>query len=363
MVLTTSSSKYNDDYDDDYSTVGTINAFKDDKQDEAAAKPASPEFVRSKVPSPIKSSTDSPVSTPKVRTGTKTYASKTIDLGAAADYAKQQEISPEKPTASNSKITTQPNMLFDLIENTENLDSKQTASSSNVTDLFDSLTIQPSTTQFSSDDFGNFADFSKFNEDQQPKSTVETKATAGDDDFADFASAFSSLPAQLNPQPASQTTQLNKSASGSAQDDLLGLDISSSISPIAATNISSSNLDSLTGLSSDLFATNSNLSNVTKPQTTFQSDFLTPLTPSKVTSKSQSFDLFKKEEPKASPTASTIINTDNTWKGLTQNLNIDLDNLLQSKKEKPKPSMNQLAANRTVNQSFVQSGEFCFSIK
>ena len=371
MVATSGSSRYMDDYDEDYST--SSNVYKDDKED-AIKTEQSPELIRKTTisPQPPKSVESTPTKAkPKI------YVSKKVDLGAAADYAKQhQDAKQSKSNENLSTMTTQSNMLFDLIQTSDQGEQK-TATQTQVTDLFDSLTIQSSTPPTSSvipatEQFADFADFTNFKDDAQVKTNQEsTNKQVDDDDFADFAS-FNSLPAQtatvqLSPQPVIKPAT-------STQDDLLDLvmgsnnlfsnsNISTGPSSLPQMNTNSS----LAGLSSSnsLFTTNSSTSslNPSSAGAAFQADtFLTPLTPSKPTTLNlKAADQLKDDEStKQSPTACAILNNKkNTWGGLlTQNLKIDLDNLLQNKKEKPKPSMNQLAANRvTTNQPFAHQGK------
>ena len=396
MIVTsssTSSSRYMDDYDEDYSSTSS-NVFKDDKEEKA--KSDSPGLVRKTVTTPPKqqsSPTTTSNSSPtaiKNKT-TKNYASKKVDLGAAADYAKQhqqQETTHQNSSNNNEDlINTQSNMLFDLdliqttdqnLQQQQNSTNNNKATTSQVTDLFDNLglstSISPTSAAAAEEEF---ADFSKFNNDQQSSKTNQeiitttTVSTSNkDDDFADFTS-FSSLPTAQ--QSTEQINQAQSISASSTQDDLLGLDVSSN-NLGTTTNINlltgahslpqMMNSNSLnTGLSSNsFFSNNTNSSSNSIPA--FQADtFFTPLTPSKPSTLSfKSADQLREEEPaKQSPTASAILTKKNTWGGLTENLKIDLDNLLQSKKEKPKPSMNQLASttttkvnNNNINQSFAQ---------
>jgi len=353
MIATGGSSRYMDDYDDDYSTTSG-DLYKDSKDD--AIKSESPQLSPRKTAiSPVSTTAAKSTESTPTRTKPKIYVSKKIDLGAAADYAKQQS-QQNKP--SSDTITTQPNMLFDLLqadEQTNQQTSSNQPSSTQVTDLFDNLTLQ------SSSGDNDFADFSKFNEDQTKKESI-TQLNNDDDDFADFAS-FNSLPAQTS-NVQSNAIVSNKPVSSSAQDDLLGLDVAiTNPSNLLIGNSSASNQASLAGLSSSFtsISNNNSLFNSSSVPTLppFQAEsFLTPLTPSKPSTLNfKSSDQFK-IEPKQSPTAQNILTNKNTWGGLTENLKIDLDNLLQNKKEKPKPSMNQMAANRTTSQpAFVQQGK------
>ena len=104
-VTSTSSSRYIDDDYDDYSKGSDL--YKDDKEEtikpEISIKPESPEPKRSVIETsalPKKLSDNNLSNAAKSRT-TKSYASKKIDLGAAADYAKQHE-KPSTTKATNT---------------------------------------------------------------------------------------------------------------------------------------------------------------------------------------------------------------------------------------------------------------------
>lgn len=368
MVLTSSSSsRYIDEYDEDYSNAN-VNVFKDDKEE--TVKQESPDLVRRHTtPSPtFKKQQSSESSSLGAKIKTKSYATKVIDLGAAADYAKQhQRESPTKSTVDKPTTSAQSNILFDLdlIQTTEQstAQNNQNLQTNQITDLFDSLALsstaisQPSTSVATTlEKFEDFADFSKFDEEKivSKESNLEIISKI-DDDFADFTS-FSSLPVQ-------STTDLlstNQAQSTSQPDDLLGLDmLKSDFStqpqslPLQQTNLDflTAGISPSTSFVSSTISKNSSSSSNLSP---FQTDkFLTPLTPSKPqTLNFKPADQLKEDDqPKQSPTASAILNKNNTWCGLTENLKIDLDNLLQSKKEKPKPSMNQMAATTSKTSS------------
>lgn len=351
MVAGSSSSRYMDEYDEDYtsSTNSNVNVFKDEREE---SKPDSPEpaaLSKATVSSPAKTQqlqqSQSPDNLSARSKPTKNYASKKIDLGAAADYAKQRQ--PEASTSkagSQETATVKPDILFDL-------DSEPTASQQSapqVADFLDSLTITAPAAATE-----NFADFSKVfsNDDQQPVyEEIKSTTNKDDDEFDDFR--FSPPPSVQPTTAVIQTATIHPQKS-TTQDDLLGLDLSTggSASSILTgpqslplqMNVHHSSLAGLSTSSSFFPASSNSGSN----PSVFQADsFLTPLTPSKPTTLNiRSTEQLKEEEtPKQSPTASAILSKKNTWSGLTENLKIDLDNLLQSKKEKPKPSMNQMAA-------------------
>ena len=352
-----SSSRYVDDYEEDYSASTNSNVFRDEREER---KPDSPEPTISKpVSSPAKTQQSSSPDNLSRSKPTKNYASKKIDLGAAADYAKQHQQEQPSKAASTSQATAQSDILFDL-DSDPTTSQIAPQSAAPVADLLDSLTLgaTSNTTQ------ENFADFSKVFSDEPQASggNIKSTTTKDDDEFDDFR--FSPLPAQQT-TPVAPTSNQPKSTT---QDDLLGLDLGTDTSNLLTgpqslplqTNVHSSS--SAAGLSTLFFPTsNSGVGGGSNPSI-FQADtFLTPLTPSKPTTLNvRSAEQLKEEEtPKQSPTASAILSKKNTWSGMTENLKIDLDNLLQSKKEAPKPSMNQMAAtrpgsNNNVSQTFAQ---------
>lgn len=361
-MMASSSSRYMDEYDEDYSASTNSNVFKDEREER---KSESPEPTLSKtVSSPAKAQQpQSPDNLSARSKPTKNYASKKIDLGAAADYAKQHQQEPSSSSSkpSDSQATSaaaQSDILFDL-EPTTTSQSAPHQPAAQVADLLDSLTITATSITPTQE---NFADFSKVFNDEPQASGAEIQSTAttkDDDEFDDFR--FSPLPAQQTTPVAQTTTNQPKATT---QDDLLGLDLGGPQSLPLQMNVHNS---SSAGLSPLFFPTTSNSGGGggggSNPSI-FQADnFLTPLTPSKPTTlniRSAEQQLREEEEPpKQSPTASAILSKKNTWSGMTENLKIDLDNLLQSKKEKPKPSMNQMAATRTgsnnnVSQTFAQ---------
>ena len=358
-MATTSSSRYADDYEEEYSPSTSGNVFKDEREER---EPDSPEPVLGKTASsPVKAQQSSSPDVLSTKSkSTKNYASKKIDLGAAADYAKQHQ-SEQTPKQTSDQETAQSGILFDL-DSTDQSVPLPTAGqpASQVPDLLGSLTAAG--TQIASPATENFADFSKVFDDGQQLAAEEIRSTAtnkDDDEFDDFH--FSPLPAQPMTTP---TTTIDQPKS-TTQDDLLGLDLTPSAG--SASNI-------LTGPQSLPLQMNvqtpaagpsssSSFFPASKSGAAFSADsILTPMTPSKSGAlKIQSAEKLKdKETPKQSPTASAILSKKNTWGGLTENLKIDLDNLLQNKKEKPKPSMNQMAATRTgsnISQTSAQ-GDF-----
>jgi hypothetical protein len=326
-----------DDRDDEYSdAVGKAIDSDDDgppvKTTERTVSPTSSATI---------STTKGATSTEKpTRSKPKIVVSKKVDLGAAADFAKQQAIvktnvNSVQSSAVKSSIAPAEQLLFDL--NSSEVPQSKAGESSLLADLFDKPNVN------ASEEFTEFADFNSFG--TNAISSIDTNAA---DDFGDFESAFGTAGA---PSSASATVVAAVSSNllgttDNHMSDLFGAS-SSSLASLPAASIlshptsepSSSNLDLLADLQSP--------SQLPLPSASFDS-ILVPQSPS-ATNFDCMFNTSKgaAAESNGSKCAGKPIELNESWSNLTKNLNINLDNLLESKSEKPRLSMNQLAAGST----------------
>lgn len=220
---------------------------------------------------------------------TKIESIKKIDLGAANDFGKKE--------SSKTKQT-------ELIE-TESFETLNISKESNKDLLEDIFSSQTS----SVNNNDNFADFSQF----QSGISSNTKPTSGDE-FADFTSAFS-----VPTQPAVPNVQVPQ--------------VSQVMPPIQPANslLDSNPFAPVPAFTSPLQPTNQSSLLMQPP---FDQSLSSNQTNAAV-------DLFGTSGNPASD--NDLAN--NTWSNIKGNLNINVDNLLESKYERSiAPSMNQLAA-------------------
>jgi len=281
--------------------------------------------------SPVKSSigTIKPLPPPANKTTykAKIEPSKKIDLGAAANYKGDNSVS------QSSVTQRQPNsadLLADIFANES----------------------QPTSLPPPNNVINDFADFSTFNSlpvtvnnpvtgvfqssPQVPLPSSTSPVAKGDDDFADFTTAFSNDPSS-NATGAPSMTQPTSSV------NFLSDDLFSSLTPTTPTvfppTVVSSQLQTTVP-----FAQQPPLLLLTAQiaQTTLQ-----PTRPDSLSGLSKNpnnIDQISNNNSNTAKKASGL--PDNTtWSSLASKVNIDVDNLLGSKYEvKTAPSMNQLAA-------------------
>ena len=292
----------------------------------------------------------------------KIIVSKKIDLGAAADFAKQHEIQNEIQktvplTDSLVKSAPKPeDSLFDLVSSSSQPPAQTGLSKSDNTllhDLFDSLsTIAPEQNLPSNseeNEFTEFADFSNFDSTstktialdvdllqgatESSKAFVEISTT---DDFGDFKSAFGALSSNFisckTNVPSGGLSDIADLFSSSSMPSPLFPPVQSA--PVAHSN---SNVNLLAGLQAQTSvpaAMNASFDSILIPQSANQSNLLPA-------------NLIKDQRPQSADASKSTFKSreiNESWCSLTKNLNINLENLLENKGEKPKPSMNQLAA-------------------
>lgn len=249
----------------------------------------------------------------------KVVISKKVDLGAAADFAKQQAIQKnDLITNEPSSSSTAEQLLFDL-DTVPSVSIQKPKSSAD--SLLQDLFTQPArnTDVTGADEFTDFADFSSFNSASATgNSRPEDASSSNVDEFGDFESAFGS----------------NEPTSTGA--DLLGSSIPSST--FAADIVTStSNLDLLADLQPPPSLAAAVSAAASKPPPRPSVSFDEILVP-------QITESFVGPSKPAETGRGKSIELNESWSNLTKNLNINLDNLLENKSEKPKPSMNQMAA-------------------
>lgn len=243
---------------------------------------------------------------------------KTIDLGAAANYRGDDNPSTGGKNSSNSIV-------------------HQTGSSgvtlSNADLLSDLITTtEPSVVSkiVTTGDDSEFADFSQFSSSNSGGSSAHHVTNkSADDEFADFASAFTGLNTTTNnnnncylEQPKSQGAAAS-SASKSLfdEDDFFGPTGHSSLPPpVASSGVVPSNFDPFQSSSASF---NSNMG-------------FEPLVPT-VANNQNNGDRSNNNKVGSGQMG--------TWGNSLNSINIDVDNLLGQKESPKKPSMNQLKQN------------------
>lgn len=252
--------------------------------------------------------------------------SKKIDLGAAANYKGDN-------SGSQSSVT-----------------QKQPNSADLLADIFADES-QPTSLPPSNNVIDDFADFSTFNSlpvtvnnpatgvfqssPQVPLPSLTSPVATGDDDFADFTSAFSNDPSS-NATGAPSMTQPTSSVNF-LSDDLF----SSSTTPIVfpPTVVSSQPQTAVPFVQQPpLLPLTAQIAQTTLQPT--RPDSLSGLSKNQNNNNNQTSNNNSKTAKQASG-----LPDNTTWSSLASKVNIDVDNLLGSKYEvKTAPSMNQLAA-------------------
>jgi len=247
---------------------------------------------------------------------------KTIDLGAAANYKGDVSLSATTSLPQESKNT-------DLLADLFSIDSAPQSVCNPVTNPV-------------SNPMEEFADFSSFPASDAPSSLVINTVTSNEDNFADFASAFSDSSAVATAIPS-----VPASCSVNLLSDNL-LDTSLITSGPASLPVYA---NSFGGLATPITSPNSPTPGATQPS--LLEDSLTSLTHQIAQTTLQPL------KPNSSGNNNTnetkyCVPSNTTWGSLGNKVNIDVDNLLGSKYDKKTaPSMNQLAAGVTVGSSRV----------
>lgn len=328
--------------------AGSAKEPASDSEEEPPARPA-------KSPPSLSPTSDQQPSRPKP----KIQVSKKVDLGAAADFARQaasKEPNSGTTASASAETCAQEESLFDLVASPPAARPATSNTGAELFDLFDSIETTPQTTCSTAgaadDGFTDFADFSNFNSLAASASVDLIQSTvvsppvgsgAAAEDFGDFESAFGPTATQTAaPAQAVRPTSLLTGSGGEA-DDLFN-------------SIMSSPMDSLSGVSS-LTSVNPVQPSPTQSNAGLLGDL--QCTTKSVPPMSPTFDQILVPQAAAPPAGGPAANPaptpepakqpklaelDDSWCKLTGNLNINLDNLLESKSEKPKPSMNQLAS-------------------